>query len=67
MGTDLIKADLKYLVNLDEPLVYIPSKCGGNETDNISNFTMQETQGARPSPFRCRLLANSSAGVCSCD
>jgi len=37
-----VKADLKFLVNLDEPLVYIPSKGGGDETDHVGNFTMQE-------------------------
>jgi len=37
-----MKADLKFLANLDEPLVYIPSKGGGDETDHVGNFTMQE-------------------------
>jgi len=37
-----IKANLKYLANLDEPLVYIPSQGGGDETDHVGNFTMQE-------------------------
>ena len=37
-----IKAQLKYLANLDEPLVYIPSKGGGDDTDHVGNFTMQE-------------------------
>lgn len=36
------KAKLKFLANLDEPLVYIPSKGGGDETDHVGNFTMQE-------------------------
>lgn len=35
-------ANLKFLANLDEPLVYIPSKGGGDETDHIGNFTTQE-------------------------
>jgi hypothetical protein len=37
-----IKADLKFLANLDEPLVYIPSKGGGDDTDHVGNFEMQE-------------------------
>jgi len=37
-----IKAKLKFLANLDEPLVYIPSKGGGDETDHVGNFTMRE-------------------------
>jgi hypothetical protein len=37
-----IKAKLKFLANLDEPLVYIPSKGGGDVTDHVGNFVMQE-------------------------
>jgi len=37
-----IMANLKFLDNIDEPLVYIPSKGGGDETEHIGNFTMQE-------------------------
>ncbi len=37
-----MKAHLKFLANLDEPLVYIPSKGGGDETDHVGNFAMQE-------------------------
>jgi hypothetical protein len=37
-----IKASLKFLANVDEPLVYIPSKGGGDETAHVGNFTMQE-------------------------
>ena len=36
------KAKLKFLANLDEPLVYIPSKGGGDATDHVGNFVMQE-------------------------
>jgi len=36
------KAKLKFLANLDEPLVYIPSKGGGDETNHVGNFTMRE-------------------------
>jgi hypothetical protein len=36
-----IKATLKFLANLDEPLVYIPSKGGGDTTDHVGNFVMQ--------------------------
>lgn len=37
-----IKTSLKFLANVDEPLVYIPSKGGGDETEHVGNFTMQE-------------------------
>lgn len=37
-----IKASLKFLANLDEPLVYIPSKGGGDTTDHVGNFVMRE-------------------------
>ena len=42
MPSESTKAKLKFLANLDEPLVYIPSKGGGDETDHVGNFTMQE-------------------------
>jgi hypothetical protein len=42
MQAEPIKANLKFLASLDEPLVYIPSKGGGDETDHVGNFTMQE-------------------------
>jgi len=35
---------LKFLVNTDEPLVYIPSKGGGDATDHVGNFTLQDVQ-----------------------
>ncbi len=37
-----IKASLKFLANVDEPLVYIPSKGGGDQTEHVGNFTMRE-------------------------
>ena len=37
-----MKAHLKFLTNLDEPLVYVPSKGGGDQTDHVGNFAMQE-------------------------
>ena len=37
-----IKANLKFLANADEPVIYIPSKGGGDETEHIGNFAMQE-------------------------
>jgi hypothetical protein len=37
-----IKANLKFLANVDEPLVYIPSKGGGDETEHVGNFKTQE-------------------------
>jgi hypothetical protein len=36
------KVNLKFLANLDEPLVYIPSKGGGDETEHVGNFATQE-------------------------
>ncbi len=42
MQSSPIKASLKFLANVDEPLVYIPSKGGGDETEHVGNFTMQE-------------------------
>jgi len=42
MQVEPVKANLKFLANLDEPLVYIPSKGGGDKTDHVGNFTMQE-------------------------
>jgi hypothetical protein len=38
MPTATITANLKFLANLDEPLVYIPSKGGGDATDHVGNF-----------------------------
>ena len=35
MTAEPIKANLKFLADLDEPLVYIPSKGGGDETDHV--------------------------------
>ena len=37
-----IKASLKFLANANGPLVYIPSKGGGDETEHIGNFAIQE-------------------------
>ena len=37
-----MKARLKFLANLDEPLVYIPSKGGDDETEHVGNFATQE-------------------------
>lgn len=36
-----VTAKLKFLANVNEPLVYIPSKGGGDETEHVGNFTMQ--------------------------
>lgn len=33
-----VRSDLKFLANLDEPLIYIPSKGGGDETEHVGNF-----------------------------
>lgn len=35
-----MKATLKFLASVDEPLVYIPSKGGGDETEHRGNFEM---------------------------
>jgi len=37
-----MKAGLKFLANLDEPLVYIPSKGGDDGTEHVGNFASQE-------------------------
>ena len=42
MQAEPIKANLKFLANVDGPLVYIPSKGGGDETDHVGNFTMRK-------------------------
>ncbi len=39
-----VTAELKFLANLDEPLVYVPSKGGGDRTDHIGNFTTREVE-----------------------
>ena len=36
-----VQSSLKFLANLDEPLVYIPSKGGGDETEHVGNFVPQ--------------------------
>jgi hypothetical protein len=42
MKIEPLRASLKFLADRDEPLVYIPSKGGGDETDHVGNFTMRE-------------------------
>ena len=42
MHTEPVKAKLKFLADLDAPLVYIPSKGGGDETEHVGNFAVQE-------------------------
>jgi hypothetical protein len=37
-----LRANLKFLANIDGPLVYIPSKGGGDQTEHIGNFEMRE-------------------------
>jgi hypothetical protein len=37
-----ITAQLKFLANLDGPLVYIPSKGGGDETEHVGNYVMRD-------------------------
>lgn len=36
------KTELKFLANQDAPLVYVPSKGGGDQTDHVGNFVMRE-------------------------
>ncbi len=38
------RAELKFLANLDGPLVYIPSKGGGDSTEHVGNFVMREVE-----------------------
>jgi hypothetical protein len=39
---EMVTAKLKFLANLDEPLVFIPSKGGGDRTEHVGNFEMRE-------------------------
>ena len=53
MPTAPVTASLKFLADLDAPLVYIPSKGGGDETDHLGNFTTHEVgvfDGRREKP-----------------
>ena len=34
----VVKAHLKFLADVDTPLVYVPSKGGGDETEHVGNF-----------------------------
>ena len=42
MHAGTVKAKLKFLANLDAPLVYVPSKGGGDETEHVGNFATWE-------------------------
>lgn len=42
MPSSPIRAELKFLADLDQPLLYIPSRGGGDETEHVGNFTMHE-------------------------
>lgn len=42
MNAAPVKAKLQFLANLEEPLVYIPSKGGGDATGHVGNYTIQE-------------------------
>lgn len=44
MSTSPITAELKFLANLDGPLVYVPSKGGGDTTDHVGNFLIREVE-----------------------
>jgi hypothetical protein len=39
-----LRAHLKFLANADGPLLYIPSKGGGDSTEHVGNFTMQAVE-----------------------
>lgn len=39
-----MEANLKFLANLDEPLVYVPSKGGGDKTEHVGNFALQRVR-----------------------
>lgn len=41
-GRPPVRAALKFLANLDPPLVYVPSKGGGDETEHVGNFTTRD-------------------------
>jgi len=42
MHAEPVKVELKFLANLDAPLVYIPSRGGGDETEHVGNFAVHE-------------------------
>lgn len=42
--THTFKAELKFLADLSKPLVYIPSKGGGDETNHVGNFAAREVE-----------------------
>lgn len=44
MAAEPGEAELKFLANLDEPLVYIPSKGGGDETTHVGNFSLHKVR-----------------------
>lgn len=39
-----LKAALKFLADLSEPLVYVPSKGGGDETEHVGNYRVHEVE-----------------------
>lgn len=38
------RAELKFLADLSAPLVYVPSKGGGDETEHVGNYRTQEVE-----------------------
>ena len=42
--SEVQRGNLKFLVNRDGPLVYIPSKGGGDTTEHVGNFAMREVE-----------------------
>jgi hypothetical protein len=39
-----LRARLKFLADLSEPLVYVPSKGGGDETEHVGNYCVHEVE-----------------------
>ena len=44
MAAAPITTELKFLADLDKPLVYVPSKGGGDTTDHVGNFVMRNVE-----------------------
>lgn len=44
MAKDPLIAELKFLANLKEPLIYIPSKGGGDRTDHVGNYVRRNVE-----------------------
>jgi hypothetical protein len=54
-ASEPLRASLKFLADLDAPLVYVPSKGGGDETEHLGNYrthevTVQDGRSELPKP-----------------